>query len=73
MNHLAVRMVNKDVPCAVVVQIGYLQPMGVADFSRLKGCIEGMDAHRCLRFLSLGTNEAGGDGEDGEREREKAR
>lgn len=57
MNHLAVRVVNKDVPCAVVVQIGDLQPVGIAYFGRLKGSIEGVDFHRRLRLPCLGTKE----------------
>ena len=38
-------MIDKDVPCAVVFQVGDLQATGVANLSRLEGGIEGLNFH----------------------------
>lgn len=52
--YLSVTVVDKDVSCAVVFQVGDLQAAGVADLSRLEGGIEGFDFHHCLGIPGLG-------------------
>lgn len=39
-------MVDKDVPCAVVFQVGDLEAAGVANLGRLEGGVEGLDFHQ---------------------------
>ena len=46
-------MVDKDVPCAVVFQVGDLQAARVANLSRLEGSIEGLDFHHRFWIPSL--------------------
>lgn len=46
-------MVNKDIPSAVVLQIGYLQAVGSADFYWLESGIHGIDLHYRFRFSGL--------------------
>ena len=46
-------MVDKDVPCAVVFQVGDLEAAGVADLSWLEGGIEGLDLHHRLGVPGL--------------------
>ena len=43
--YLSITVVDKDVPCAVVFQVGDLQAAGVADLGRLEGGIESLDFH----------------------------
>lgn len=43
--YLRIAVVDKDVSCAVVFQVGDLQAAGVADLSRLEGGIEGLNLH----------------------------
>lgn len=47
-------MVDEDVPCAVVFQVGDLQAARVADLCRLEGGIEGLDLHHGFRVPRLG-------------------
>lgn len=51
--YLGVAVVNKDVPCAVVFQVGDLQSAGVANLGRLEGGIEGFYFHYCLGISGL--------------------
>lgn len=51
--HLSILMVNKDIPGAVVLQIGYLQAMGSADFSWLECGIHRIDLHYRLGLSGL--------------------
>lgn len=51
--HLSITVVDKDVPCAVVFQVGDLQATGVADLGRLEGGIEGFNFHHCLGIPGL--------------------
>lgn len=51
--HLSILMVNKDIPSAVVLQIGYLQAMGSADFSWLESGIHSIDLHDCFGLSGL--------------------
>lgn len=46
-------MVNKDIPSAVVLQIGYLQAMGGANFSWLESGINSIDLHYCFWLSGL--------------------
>lgn len=43
--HLSILMVNKDIPSAVVLQIGDLQAVGDAYFCRLESGINSIDLH----------------------------
>lgn len=47
-------MVDKDVPCAVVFQVGDLQAARVADLGRLEGGVEGLDFHHRFGIPGLG-------------------
>lgn len=47
-------MVDEDIPCAVVFQVGDLQAAGVADLGRLEGGIEGLDFHHRFGIPGLG-------------------
>lgn len=51
--HLSILMVNKDVPGAVVLQIGDLQAVGRADFCRLENGIDTIYLHCCFRLFGL--------------------
>lgn len=42
---LSITVVDKDVPCAVVFQVGDLQATGVANLGWLEGGIEGLNFH----------------------------
>lgn len=53
--HLSILMVNKDVPSAVVLQIGYLQAVGRADFSWLESGIDSVDLHYRFGLSGLHT------------------
>lgn len=57
--HLSVAVVDKDVPCAVVFQVGDLQATGVANLGRLEGGIEGLNFHHRFGIPSLGGGEGG--------------
>lgn len=46
-------MVNKDISGAVVLQIGNLQAVGGADFSRLEGGVHAVDLHYRFGFSGL--------------------
>ena len=52
--YLSITVVDKDVPCAVVFQVGDLQATGVANLGRLEGGIEGLDFHHCFGIPGLG-------------------
>lgn len=52
--HLSIAVVNEDVPCAVVLQVGDLQAAGVADLGWLKGGVQGLDFHHRLGIPGLG-------------------
>lgn len=52
--YLSITVVDKDVSCAVVFQVGDLQATGVADLCRLEGGVEGFDFHHRLGISSLG-------------------
>lgn len=43
--YLSILVINKDVPCAVVLQVGDLQAVGGADLGWLECCIHGTDLH----------------------------
>lgn len=43
--YLSVTVVDKDVPCAVVFQVGDLQAAGVPNLGRLEGGVEGLNFH----------------------------
>lgn len=51
---LSVAVVDKDVPCAVVFQVGDLQAAGVANLGRLEGGIEGLNFHHRFGIPCLG-------------------
>lgn len=51
--HLAILVVDKDVASAVVLQVGDLQAVGVADLGWLEGGIQVLNLHDSLRLLSL--------------------
>lgn len=51
---LGVAVVDEDVPCAVVFQVGDLQAAGVADLRRLEGGVEGLDFHHGFGIPRLG-------------------
>lgn len=51
--YFSITVVDKDVPCAVVFQIGDLQAAGVANLGWLEGGIEGFDFHHCLGIPGL--------------------
>lgn len=51
---LSVAVVDEDVPCAVVFQVGDLQAAGVADLRRLEGGVEGLDFHHGFGIPCLG-------------------
>lgn len=51
--HLSILLVNKDIPSAVVLQIGYLQAVGHADFCWLEGGIQSIDPHYCFGLSGL--------------------
>lgn len=51
---LCVAVVDEDVPCAVVFQVGDLQAARVADLCRLEGGIEGLDFHHGFWVPRLG-------------------
>lgn len=51
--HLPVLVVDKDVAGAVVLQVGDLQAMGVADLGRLEGGVQMFDLHDGLGLLGL--------------------
>lgn len=46
-------MINKDVPRAVVLQVGDLQPVGGADLGWLECCVQGTDLHDGFRLSGL--------------------
>lgn len=46
-------MVDKDVSCAVVFQVGDLQAAGIPYLGRLEGRVERFDFHHCLRISGL--------------------
>ena len=50
-------MVNKDVPGAVVLQVGDLQPMGVCHLGWLEVGIQSVDLHHSLGLPSLRSEE----------------
>lgn len=52
--HLSIAVVDKDVPCAVVFQVGDLQAAGVANLGRLEGGIEGLNFHHRFGISGLG-------------------
>lgn len=58
--HLSFAVVDKDVSCAVVFQVGDLQATGVANLGRLEGGIEGLNFHHCFGIPSLGGGGGGG-------------
>jgi len=47
-------VVDKNVPCAVVFQVGDLQAAWVANLGRLEGGIEGFDFHHRFGIPGLG-------------------
>lgn len=51
--YLSITVVDKDVPCAVVFQVGDLQAARVANLGRLEGGIEGLDFHHRFWIPSL--------------------
>lgn len=51
--YLSITVVDKDVPCAVVFQVGDLQTTGVANLGRLEGGIEGLNLHHCFGIPGL--------------------
>lgn len=51
--YFSITVVDKDVPCAVVFQVGNLQATGVADLGWLEGGIEGLNFHHCFRISGL--------------------
>lgn len=51
--YFSITVVDKDVPCAVVFQVGDLQATGVADLGWLEGGIEGLNFHHCLGIPGL--------------------
>lgn len=51
--HLSILMVNEDIPSAVVLQIGYLQAVGSADFRRLESGVQRMYLHYGFRLSGL--------------------
>lgn len=51
--HLSVVVINKDVPRAVVLQVGDLQPVGGADLGWLECCVQGTNLHHCFRLPGL--------------------
>lgn len=52
--YLSITVIDKDVPCAVVFQVGDLQAAGVANLGRLEGGIEGLDFHHRFGIPRLG-------------------
>lgn len=53
--HLPILMVHKDIPGAVVLQVGDLQTVRGADFSRLESSVHTVDLH--YRFGLSGLQE----------------
>lgn len=51
--YFSVTVVDKDVPCAVVFQVGDLQAAGVADLRWLESGIEGLNFHHRLWIPGL--------------------
>lgn len=51
--YLGVAVVDKDVPCAVVFQVGDLQATGIPYLGWLKGCVECFNFHHCLGISGL--------------------
>lgn len=52
-NLLAILVVDKDVASAIVLQVGDLQAVGVADLGWLEGGIQVLNLHDSLRLLSV--------------------
>lgn len=46
-------MINKNVPGAVVLQVGELQAVGGADLGRLERCVQRADLHDGFRLSGL--------------------
>ncbi len=51
--YLSITVVDKDVPCAVVFQVGDLQAVGVSYLLRLEGCVDGVHLDYSFGLLSL--------------------
>lgn len=51
--HLAVFVVDEDVPGAVVFQVGDLKAVGVPDLLRLEGGVDGVHLDHCFGLLCL--------------------
>lgn len=56
---LSIAVVDKDVSCAVVFQVGDLQAAGVANLGWLEGGIEGLNFHHCFGIPRLGDGRYG--------------
>src|SRR4029434_314545 len=52
-SHLSIVMIYKDVPGAVVLQVGDLEAMLVANLSCLEGCIYVLNFHHSFWFSGL--------------------
>lgn len=51
--HLAVFVVDEDVPGAVVFQVGDLKAVGIPDLLRLEGGVDGVHLDHCFGLLCL--------------------
>lgn len=58
--YLAVLVVDEDVAGAIVLQVGDLQPMRVADLGRLESGVQVFHLHGGLWLLGLGTGPLSG-------------
>lgn len=53
MPHLPILVIDEDVAGAVVLQVGDLQAVGVANLGRLEGGIQVLNLHDSLGLLGL--------------------
>lgn len=51
--YLSILVINKNVPGAVVLQVGELQAVGGADLGRLERCVQRADLHDGFRLSGL--------------------
>lgn len=58
--YLAILVVDKDVAGAIVLQVGDLQPMRVANLGRLESGVQVLHLHDGLWLLGLGTGPLSG-------------